>query len=199
MLAVAERVFADKGFRAASVDAIAAGVGISKPMLYAYFDSKEGLYRACMEQSRGQVVEALRAAAGGGDSPEQRLWKGLLAFFVFVEEQPEAWAILAGEAACGAGPLAEYGAEARREIAGVVAGLLRDAAAAEGAAPAALEATEPLGRALVGAVESLAAWWLEHPSQRRESVASLAMNFAWMGLGNLARGETWRPPRAAPG
>lgn len=191
MLAVAQRVFAQRGFRAASVDAIAAGAEISKPMLYAYFGSKEGLYRACMERSRGALVEALDAAAEGSDQADRRLWAGLLAFFTFVEEEPEAWAILAGEAGAGGGALAADGAEARRQIAATVSGMLRDAAAAEGADQAALAATEPLGLALVGAAESLSRWWQANPEQPREAVARLAMNFAWMGLGALLQGEGW--------
>ena len=193
MLAVAERVFAERGFRAASVDVIAAGAEISKPMLYAYFGSKEGLYRACMERSRTALVEALDQAAQTADEPDERLWNGLLAFFTFVEEQPEAWAILAGEAGAGAGGLAPDGAEARRQLAATVGALLRDAAAAEGAGEAELAATEPMGLALVGAAESLSRWWLEHPELPREAVARLAMNFAWMGLGRLVRGEGWSP------
>src|SRR5687768_16868168 len=94
MLAVAQRVFADRGFRAASVDAIAEGAEISKPMLYAYFGSKEGLYRACMQRSRTSLVDALDEAAASATAPDDRLWAGLLAFFGFVEEEPEAWAIL---------------------------------------------------------------------------------------------------------
>ena len=43
MLAVAERVFAERGFRSASMDEIAELVGVTKPMLYAYFGSKDGL------------------------------------------------------------------------------------------------------------------------------------------------------------
>jgi AcrR family transcriptional regulator len=199
MLAVAERVFAERGFRAASVDAIAAGADISKPMLYAYFGSKEGLYRACMGRSRDAVVEAINGAALADEAPETRLWHGLLAFFGFVEEQPDAWAILAGAATTGADALAGDGAEARRQIAATVSALLRDAAAAEGVEPPALEATEPLGRALVGAVESLAAWWIEQPDQSPEAVARVAMNFAWMGLGRLVRGEDWAPNRALTG
>ena len=191
MLAVAQQVFAERGFRAASVDAIASGAEISKPMLYAYFDSKEGLYRACMQQSRAALVEVLDNAAASADQPDQRLWAGLLAFFTFVEQEPEAWAILAGEAGAGGGALAADGAEARREIAGTVGGMLRDAAAAEGADKQALAATEPLGLALVGAAESLSRWWQEHPELPREAVARLAMNFAWMGLGRLVAGEVW--------
>src|SRR3954453_11721651 len=133
MLAVAQSVFAERGFRAASVDAIAQGAEISKPMLYAYFGSKEGLYRACMQRSGSGLADALDEAAASASEPDQRLWAGLLAFFTFVEQEPEAWAILAGEPGAGGGALAVDGAEARRKIAATVSGLLRDAAAHEGA------------------------------------------------------------------
>jgi AcrR family transcriptional regulator len=191
MLAVAQRVFAERGFRGASVDAIAEGAEISKPMLYAYFGSKEGLYRACMQRSRASLVDALDTAAASATEPDERLWAGVNAFFGFVEDEPEAWAILAGEAGAGGGALAGDAADARRHIAATVSGLLREAAAAEGADDAALAATEPLGLALVGAAESLSRWWQEHPDQPREAVARLAMNFAWMGFGRLVRGEGW--------
>jgi AcrR family transcriptional regulator len=195
MLEVAERIFAARGFHNASVDAIAEGAGISKPMVYAYFGSKEGLYRACMEQGRRRLFESLRAGANAGAAPDEQLWLGLLAFFTFVEEQPESWAVLFGEATAGAGSFAREGADLRRQIAGLVSGLLRAAAADEGVDAAALEATEPLARALIGAAESLARWWEEHPSEPRERVALLLMNFAWNGLGELVRGRRWVPPQ----
>ena len=56
MLAAAERAFADRGFHAASIDAIAEASGITKPMVYAYFGSKEGLYRACMQRARARLL-----------------------------------------------------------------------------------------------------------------------------------------------
>ena len=56
-----------------------------------------------------------------------------------------------------------------------------------------LGATEPLGHALVGAAESLANWWLDRPGEPVETVALRLMNFAWMGFGNLVRGDVWHP------
>jgi hypothetical protein len=50
----------------------------------------------------------------------------------------------------------------------------------------------------MGAGESLAVWWGEHPEEPVEHVALLLMNFAWNGLGGLIDGRTWTPP-AAPG
>src|SRR3954471_16466628 len=80
MLRVAERAFAGLGYHGASVDAIAEGAGISKPMVYAYFDSKEGLYRAVMHRARERLLHILGAVADADGPPDERLWHGLLAF-----------------------------------------------------------------------------------------------------------------------
>jgi AcrR family transcriptional regulator len=191
MLRVAERAFAGRGFHGASVDAIAEGAGISKPMVYAYFGSKEGLYRAVMQRARERLLERLAAIADQDGPPDERLWNGLLAFFTFVEQERDSWTVLLSEVTLGAGPFAADGAEVRREIAALVSVLLRQAAEAEGVSQEQLAMTEPLARALIGSAESLAAWWEEHPELRAEHVARILMNFAWSGLGELVKGRTW--------
>src|SRR5688500_9404660 len=91
MLAAAERAFAERGFHAASVDAIAEASGITKPMIYAYFGSKEGLYRACMQRARARLLAALRDGVDTTAAPDQQLWHGLLAVFTFVERERDSW------------------------------------------------------------------------------------------------------------
>ena len=194
MLEVAGRAFAERGFHAASVDAIAEASGITKPMVYAYFGSKEGLYRACMQRARARLLDALREGVDTGAAPDQQLWHGLLAVFTFVEREQGSWAILLGEVTQGSGPFAAEGAEVRRELAALVAELLRRAAAAEGLDSAALAITDQLAWTLMGAGESLAVWWAEHPEEPAERVALVLMNFAWNGLGGLIDGRTWNPP-----
>ena len=49
IIATAGRMFIENGFRAVSMDAIAAAVPVSKPTLYNHFSSKEALYTAVME------------------------------------------------------------------------------------------------------------------------------------------------------
>ena len=193
MLEVAERAFGARGFHGASVDAIAEASGISKPMVYAYFGSKEGLYRACMQRARVRLQEALRDGVDTGAAPDQQLWHGLLAVFTFVERERDAWAILLGEVTQGSGPFAAEGAAVRRELSDLIAELLRRAAAAEGLDPEALGLADQLARALMGAGESLAVWWGEHPEEPVERVALVLMNFAWNGLGGLVEGRTWTP------
>ena len=194
MLEVAERVFAERGFHAASVDAIADGAGITKPMVYAYFGSKEGLYIACMERARRRLFEAIDNAAEADAPADEALWRGIQAFFAFVSEQRESWVVLFGESTTYGGPFAEEAGRLRRQIARLVSQLLGEAAAAAGLDAEQLGVMEPLAYALVGAGESLAAWWDEHPDESRESMARRLMNFAWMGFGDLVRGERWTPP-----
>ena len=193
MLRVAERAFAARGFHAASVDAIAERAGISKPMVYAYFGSKEGLYRACMRRARELLFEVLRKNVDTAAAPDEQLWHGLLAFFTFVRDEPDPWTVLLGDVTAGTGPFAAEGAEVRREIAALVADLLRRSAAEHGRPPPTPELTEQLARALIGAGESLAGWWGEHPEQPAERVALVLMNFAWNGLGGLVEGRSWTP------
>jgi len=49
ILAAAETVFAEKGFKGASVGLIAERAGVPKPNVYYYFGAKEGLYRRVIE------------------------------------------------------------------------------------------------------------------------------------------------------
>jgi len=60
----------------------------------------------------------------------------------------------------------------------------------------ALVITDQLARALMGAGESLAVWWGEHPEEPAERVALTLMNFAWNGLGGLVDGRSWTPSPA---
>jgi TetR/AcrR family transcriptional regulator len=59
ILGAAERIFAEEGLEGARTDAIAAAAGVNKALLYYYFQSKEGLYRAVLE---GYVADFNRHA-----------------------------------------------------------------------------------------------------------------------------------------
>lgn len=56
ILGAALRVFSQSGYSGASIDAVAAEAGISKPTLYQYFDSKEQLFASMMLQKRDDML-----------------------------------------------------------------------------------------------------------------------------------------------
>src|SRR5213079_2294618 len=73
MLGVAGDVFAERGFHAASMDEIADRADISKPMLYAYFGSKEGLYSAYVERAGADLLARMDAAVDPSLQPDEQV------------------------------------------------------------------------------------------------------------------------------
>jgi TetR/AcrR family transcriptional repressor of mexJK operon len=58
MIAAAHRLFSERGFDGASMDAIAAEAGVSKPTVYRHFESKESLFDAALESALEQLPSA---------------------------------------------------------------------------------------------------------------------------------------------
>ncbi|GAA4463552.1 TetR/AcrR family transcriptional regulator [Phytohabitans houttuyneae] len=191
MLDSAVRVFSRRGFHAASMDEIAEDAGISKPMVYAYLGTKEELFVACLEREGTRLMEAIAAEVVGADTPDQQLWRGLRAFFTFVGAYRDGWAVLYRQAR-GQQPFAGASAEMRERMVEVVAMMLGRALAAEGREVRDTD-LEVVAYALVGASESLADWLADHPEADPEKTATRMMNVAWLGAGQLLRGETWTP------
>ena len=96
ILGVAGRVFAEGGYERASMDRIASLAGVSKPMLYAYFGSKEGLYVAYVERTGGELVQRLvQADQTDGKPPHPPRHRAVIGeFLAFVEEHRDGWTVL---------------------------------------------------------------------------------------------------------
>jgi len=62
IIAAALQVFADEGYTRASTRQIAEAAGVTPPALQYYFDSKEGLHRACAQAIVGELWAALEPA-----------------------------------------------------------------------------------------------------------------------------------------
>ncbi|GHJ10844.1 TetR family transcriptional regulator [Micromonospora humidisoli] len=192
MLDAAVKVFSRRGFHAASMDEIAEDAGISKPMVYAYLGTKEELFVACLHRETARMMLAIAGAAAPDLPPDQRLWRGLRAFFGFVGAHRDGWAVLYRQAR-GSQPFAAELAAMRARLVDVVAGMLDHALRARGREVAGTE-LEVVAYALVGASESLADWLADHPEAEPEKTATRMMNVAWLGAAQLLDGVTWRPP-----
>jgi AcrR family transcriptional regulator len=192
MLDAAVRVFSRRGYHAASVDEIADAAGISKPMVYAYLGTKEELFTACLHREGARLAEAIAAAAISGPSapPEERLWRGLRAFFGFVADHRDGWLVLYRQAR-GEQPFAGVIDEMRTRMAEVVTGMLADEVSAEGRRVRAGE-LRTMGYALVGAAETVADRLAEDPAEDPEAVATHLMNVIWVGAAGCLAGTTWR-------
>jgi AcrR family transcriptional regulator len=167
ILDVAGRVFAASGYESASMDEIADQAGVSKPMLYAYFNSKEGLYLAYIERAGGELLVRLEGAAPRDDQPASALRARITEFLSFVEEHGDGWKVLFREVG-STRPFADRVAEVRERIAGAIRRMVENGVSS---CPGyERPASDAVAHALVGAGESLANWWLDHPEVAREQV-----------------------------
>ncbi len=185
MLEMAGRVFAARGFHEASMDEIAEEAGVSKPMLYNYFGSKDGLYFAYVELAYQQLISAIdEAVAAAGDDPARRFRDGAVAYYTYVGQHRDAFYVLFREMGDPGGELAKQ----RRRLSRRVTAALREIIPDVDARLSPLGA-EGLAEAYLGAGRSLANWWLGHPEGPAAAVAQRLVDFAFVGLTGLAAGE----------
>ena len=151
ILEAALAVFSERGFAAATMDAVAERVGVTKPVLYTHFGSKDGLLLACITRLRGELLQVISSAAAGSDDTEDMLRRGVRAFFDHMEQRKAAFTMLDSEA----GVLPEALEQIRAEQTDFLAGLL--ATQVPGADPRRLTGW---AQVIVGACERLAIWRL---------------------------------------
>ena len=98
----AARVFARRGFRAASLDEIAADAGFTKGAVYANFDGKEDLFLAMLDERFDERRSAMERTAATGEEPEDQVRAGGGDFADYLGADPE-WQRLFFEMAAHAG------------------------------------------------------------------------------------------------
>jgi AcrR family transcriptional regulator len=192
ILEVAEREFAERGFTGASMDAIAAGAGISKPLVYAYFGSKEGLYSAIVRRA-GDKFRANVAEVTASGPPDVRMWRGILAYFDFVETYKWGWTVLYSQYAGGGALAAELDAN-RAAVTDQLADLFTEVARAHGMPEELMPEVRVSAHTFEGAAEGLGRRWLQHPEEPKELQALRLMNFAWRGMEQMLAANLWLPP-----
>src|ERR1700754_2641799 len=181
MVAAAERLFAEHGYHGVSMDQIAAASGITKPMLYDYFGSKEGLFLACMERARGRLFEAIGGAGRAADDAEPALRAGIYAFLTVANDQRATWPVLFGEG----GRFNEAASSIRAEQSGLIAQLLRELPGWEREPDA--EELDAIAHIFVGAAEAVAFWAVDHDEVTLERVADYLMAVLWPVVRELPR------------
>ncbi|MGI8679906.1 MAG: TetR/AcrR family transcriptional regulator [Jatrophihabitans sp.] len=167
-VAVAE--FARRGYARASVLDIARQAGISKPLIYQYFGSKDGLYLACLHHVAGGLLARLdEAELAVDDSVASRIYP-LRAVFEALEPQRDAWRLLFDTSMPASGPIpaaaGDYQARTTELAASGSERFLRARGIRNAADAAALTTI------WMGLVNSLVSWWLEHPEESADDMTA---------------------------
>ncbi|GAA1332346.1 TetR/AcrR family transcriptional regulator [Pseudonocardia xinjiangensis] len=176
ILDAAVAVFGERGYQAASMDMVAERVGVTKPVLYAHFGSKDGLLLACIARARAELLEVTTTAAASADGPEEMLRRGTLAFFAYLEQREPAWTFLYSESTVAGDALEGIRAQQTDFIAALLA------AQAPDADPQRLTGW---AQVIVGACERLALWRGSARTVTSEQATEYLMDLVWTGLAAL--------------
>ena len=190
LLELATELFTERGFEAASMDELAQRAGVSKPVIYDQFGSKDGLLAEVIDALGTELNRVVVAAVAGRTEPRELLESGSLAFFRFVGRRRATWAMVfaAGRSLDGSRHTAEERmAEIRARQDTLVSTVILAAARAQGTDPDPLEVSA-ITRGLNGTYEGLVQWWEAHPEVGPEQLAGWTVALVLPGLTEMARG-----------
>ncbi|MGL6234214.1 MAG: TetR/AcrR family transcriptional regulator [Segniliparus sp.] len=160
--------FSQRGYAGTTLAQVAERADISKPLIHAYFDSKEGLYCACVRRAGEEVTS--RIAEVLAKPPASVIDKAvdvLHSMYVALEPRPYDWKVLL-DTTLPAGSAAEEASLHYRKL------LIRQGAAAlSGRYSDELDDPKDLS-ALVyvwtNVVTAMVNWWLRNPDQSAQQM-----------------------------
>jgi AcrR family transcriptional regulator len=193
LVELGEQLFAERGFAKASMDELARRAGVTKPVIYELFGSKEGLFRACLEGLALRLAEEIANAARGADAagarpdagarpeagaagvqpdPEARLRAGGLAFLRFARDNRMAYELLYE------GRFSDAAVSVRRRQAALILELMREMA------PEDVDSREleVAANAVNSAYEGVAHWMWDHPEADVDELADWTVELLLPGL-----------------
>jgi AcrR family transcriptional regulator len=196
LLEVALDRFAASGFHGTSMEEIADAAGVTKPVLYQHFGSKQVLYLELLEMVGVELLDAVVAGAAAEREPYPRVLAGFRAYFRFVAERTSGFQLLFGS-----------GARQADEFADAVWALEAGVAATIGSfieADVDESHRDLLGYAIVGLGEVTARRWVSQhgavasarldPAEA-EVLARRLSDLVWAGLRGLPGGQAVKGPK----
>jgi AcrR family transcriptional regulator len=180
ILDVAVQVFAKSGYHGASMNDVADAAGVTKPVLYQHFDSKQDLYLALLDEVGRRLLNAISKGTAGATSGRTQTELGFTAYFRWVAEDHDAFLLL-------------FGTQANRDAASTAAIRRMTDEAANAIAPLIdgdvdKEQQRTIAHGLVGLAEGVSRRLVERgDSFDPDELGALVGGLAWAGLRALPR------------
>ncbi|MDJ0342175.1 TetR family transcriptional regulator [Streptomyces sp. H10-C2] len=176
LLEAADRVVLRDGPEA-SMNAIAAEAGITKPILYRHFGDKSGLYRALAQRHTDALLGALRAALDSPNDRRDRVEATLHAYLAAIEARPQVYRFLMhpAEATGDADKGFDIGRHSSSLLRRMGEDLAEVIAERVDLGPQSQDLARVWGHGIVGMMHAAGDWWLsERPCSRDQLVSHLA-------------------------
>jgi AcrR family transcriptional regulator len=183
-------VFAERGYRGASIDEIARRSGVTPPVVYDHFASKRDLYERLLERHYAALRDIWFTFAATGDDIAAWIAPAVDAWFGYVEANRSAAKMLFREPTADP-QIADVHDDVVDASRSEMMRLVRQEAATAGVDDDTtwMDLTWEVLRAVL---QGLALWWYDHPSVPRERIVQAAMNGMWLGFERVLDGERWQ-------
>lgn len=210
LLDVARGVFAERGFEGTSMEEIAARAGVSKPVVYEHFGTKDVIYRDVVGEETARLQGVIEDSLDQARS-RLRIEKAILALLTYVEEHGDGFTILARDPGRIGGYATLLGLATSR-VSHILGQAFARAGLNDGDA-------ELYAHAIVGMAAQTSQWWMDqraadgpgvagagrdvvtHDSTPREwtkeTVAAHLVNLCWNGLAGMEAHPVLRGGAAA--
>lgn len=171
----------------ASMDAIAAEAGITKPILYRHFQDKGGLYQALAERYVGMLTQQIEKAFARVPSPAAGLAAAIETYVRFVERNVSAYRFLMNRPIVERPEAQTTVREFVRQLASELGIGLRDQLEQAG-----LDArgAQAWAHGVVGMVQLATDWWLEERPYPRSQLVDHLVQMLWGGFAGLGPPST---------
>ena len=183
----ATQVFAERGYEGASMDEIARCSGVSVPVVYDHFASKQDLHRRLLERHYAELRALWAEQLSREGPPRQRAHRAFDAWFAYVQSHPYAWRMLFGDTTGDPAVQAIHRDVAAESRTAAMPLLGRELDAGPGT-PGTDHALEMTWEVIRAALQGLALWWYEHQDIPRDQIVTAAMNTLWTGLERIQQG-----------
>lgn len=188
--AAAVEVFSRHGYRGASIGEIVRRAGVSPPVFYDHFASKEALYRHLLERHYAELRAVWAENLPGPEPVDVRIHRAFDAWFAYVEAHQGAARMLFGRATGDPDDEAIHGEVTATSRDGALH-LLADVSGTDRIAGGDLLGMQLAWEVFRVTLQGLALWWFEHPEVPRSQMSATAMNALWLGFERVGAGERW--------
>ena len=176
------QVFARRGFHSTSMNDVAEAAGVTKPVLYQHFDSKQDLYLALLDEAGNRLRNAVAKGVNTAGTGKEQTELGFKAYFRWVADDHDAFLLLFGSRAnrdeASTVAIRRITAEAATAIAPLIAADLDD------------EHQRTLAQGLVGLAEGVSRHLVERgDSFDPEVLGQQIADLAWAGLRAVHRND----------
>ncbi len=193
LLSAARQVFVESGYHVAAMDEIARRAGVTKPVLYQHFGSKQELYLAVFDAGVEDVIGAVGKGLKSSPDNRSRVAATMDAYLGFMGQEDAVYRLVFESDLVNLPAVRDRIERVNAQCAEMVSEVIAEDTGLSA------EESSLLAYGLIGLAQTAARQWLRSPGGTgRDDTAHLLAALAWRGISGFPKSRAPGDPGAAP-